>query len=393
MPYNIPPSVDEILPGQLYIGNLEAAMSTEIRQQRGISHIISVCPEFKSTGDVHLSIPIDDWEYEDLLVHLSKCCEFIQHALDHGGAVLVHCVMGISRSAAVVAAYLMKSKKLNPQEAIQSIKQHRPIVQPNYGFVKQLGIFADCAYDPKPTDLAYIAWKQKSVQATRNFLNRFIDTVSIIRGQLVLSSEMPTEPEQAEALLVDRGITHLLTLSPAKQPSFPASVKHHHVDIANAPWPGPSDELLFALPECCDFVREALSGGSGQVLVYSEIESKACAVVCAYLMSSRKISPTEACSLLEDELPLFDPSASFKRTLELFDSCGCAPTHDHPLVKEWMGTSLNDSQQHSTDTAVAVAETISEVAARMLSETGIDTRAFGQTLDAVQGNHSVAVKI
>lgn len=98
---------------------------------------------------------------------------------------------------------------------------------------------------------------------------------------------MPTEADQAEALLGDLGITHLLTLSPAEQPLLPPSVKHCHINMPIAvPWVGPSDALLVALPEGCDFIREALSDKSAQVLVYSEVESKACAVVCAYRKSS-----------------------------------------------------------------------------------------------------------
>jgi len=48
---------------------------------------------------------VDDFEYEDILVHLPQSCQFIQTALDEGGKVLVHCVMGVSRSATVVCAY------------------------------------------------------------------------------------------------------------------------------------------------------------------------------------------------------------------------------------------------------------------------------------------------
>jgi len=50
-------------------------------------------------------IPVQDSEYEDLLIHLPNACLFIETALSHGGKVLVHCVMGISRSATVVCAY------------------------------------------------------------------------------------------------------------------------------------------------------------------------------------------------------------------------------------------------------------------------------------------------
>jgi dual specificity phosphatase 12 len=52
-----------------------------------------------------MRIPVEDVDYEDLLIHLPSACQFIEEALRGGGNVLVHCVQGISRSAAVVAAY------------------------------------------------------------------------------------------------------------------------------------------------------------------------------------------------------------------------------------------------------------------------------------------------
>jgi protein tyrosine phosphatase len=64
-----------------------------------------VCPEYPSTGPNHLTIAVDDSEYENLLIHLPQTCRFMQDTLDEGGTVLVHCVMGVSRSTTVVAAY------------------------------------------------------------------------------------------------------------------------------------------------------------------------------------------------------------------------------------------------------------------------------------------------
>ena len=85
--------------------SLSAAVSLEQRSKLGITHIVSVCPEYPSTGPNHLTIPVQDSEYEDILIHLPMACRFVQTALDQGGRVLVHCVMGISRSTTVVAAY------------------------------------------------------------------------------------------------------------------------------------------------------------------------------------------------------------------------------------------------------------------------------------------------
>ena len=66
-----------------------------------------MCPDYPAEPEDnhHLCIPVQDSEFENLLVHLPIACRFIQDALDAGGKVLVHCVMGISRSATVICAY------------------------------------------------------------------------------------------------------------------------------------------------------------------------------------------------------------------------------------------------------------------------------------------------
>lgn len=45
---------------------------------------------------------------------------------------------GVSRSAAVVLGYLMSSNRLSLAEAMEVLRQARPCVKPNEGFLRQL---------------------------------------------------------------------------------------------------------------------------------------------------------------------------------------------------------------------------------------------------------------
>ncbi len=53
--------------------------------------------------------------------------------------------MGISRSATVVAAYLVATKKMAGTEAIAYLQKRRTVVSPNLGFRQQLDEYA-CKY-------------------------------------------------------------------------------------------------------------------------------------------------------------------------------------------------------------------------------------------------------
>lgn len=69
-----------------------------------------------------------------------------------GKKVLVHCKMGISRSAATVMAFAMKEYQMSLKEALAHVKGRRSVVNPNDGFIAQLrdyeGILkARCAFE------------------------------------------------------------------------------------------------------------------------------------------------------------------------------------------------------------------------------------------------------
>lgn len=92
-----------------------------------------------------------------------------------------------------------------------------------------------------------------------------------------LTSEFPTDFTQSQSLLLDLGITHFLSISPAKvPPCLPQVVHHHHITVGDS-----EEDLLLALPSTCAYIHKAVNAG-GLVLVHSTTESRACIAACAY---------------------------------------------------------------------------------------------------------------
>lgn len=61
-------------------------------------------------------------------------------------SVAVHCLVGMSRSATLVLAYLMRATRAPRDELLALIKERRAIVQPNPGFMSQLLTWGACGY-------------------------------------------------------------------------------------------------------------------------------------------------------------------------------------------------------------------------------------------------------
>ncbi|KAG6337220.1 hypothetical protein ID866_1850 [Astraeus odoratus] len=158
-------NVDEVIQSKLYLGNIHAAKSSRSLTERRITHVVSVCndsipAEVPESGIHHLRIPVEDVDFADLLIHLPAACQFIDQAISSGGAVLVHCYQGLTRSATVVAAYLMCTRKISTTQAMEAVREAREQVWFSAGSLEQLVLFELCRYQPTATDPHYIKWRQ-----------------------------------------------------------------------------------------------------------------------------------------------------------------------------------------------------------------------------------------
>ena len=172
----------------VYLCNLGVATNVDVLKAIGITHVVNCTPNSpfatkvssteRELDDSSLSqvetlqtlrIPIVDDADENIgnishpnsLLALCKRCtnsyqytlwtekyfsssvNFIRDAIESSeqNKVLVHCKHGQSRSASIVAAWLIATQGMTVEEAITYLKSCRPKVNPNLGFRMQLDTF------------------------------------------------------------------------------------------------------------------------------------------------------------------------------------------------------------------------------------------------------------
>nr|XP_057914711.1 dual specificity protein phosphatase 13-like [Doryrhamphus excisus] len=136
---------DEVWPN-LYLGDMFMSHDKYGLWMLGITHVLNashgkLCckgrDDFYGTTVKYYGVPSNDLPTFDISPFFYPAADFISQALTSGGRVLVHCAVGVSRSATLVLAYLMIHHHLSLTSAVQCV-QHKRWIFPNRGFLLQL---------------------------------------------------------------------------------------------------------------------------------------------------------------------------------------------------------------------------------------------------------------
>ncbi|XP_043910516.1 dual specificity protein phosphatase 14 [Protopterus annectens] len=125
----------------LYLSRGNVASNRNLLLCRGITCIINATielPNFNWPQFEYLKVPVADMPHAPLTLYFDIVSDKIHSVTKKHGATLVHCAAGVSRSASLCIAYLMKYHKVSLLEAYSWVKSRRPIIRPNIGFWRQL---------------------------------------------------------------------------------------------------------------------------------------------------------------------------------------------------------------------------------------------------------------
>jgi hypothetical protein len=133
---------------KLYIGSIHAAFNIDTLKELGVTHILNASgfPPMFPRAFSYLTVDLRDKEQAQILGCIPAANIFIESGLDEGGAVLIHCAGGRSRSAAFAMAFMMSTQHASFDDALAACVSARPVVAVNVGFQLQLRAYsaADC---------------------------------------------------------------------------------------------------------------------------------------------------------------------------------------------------------------------------------------------------------
>ncbi|KAF4142028.1 Dual specificity phosphatase catalytic domain-containing protein [Phytophthora infestans] len=136
---NVPVAVGAV--SGLFIGSYGAAINLEALRTSNITHILCVSPSLPLNFlemFTYLQLQVADLNSVRISEYFDEAFSFIDRALASEGNVLVHCFMGISRSATIILAYLIVRRDFSLADALHELRRVRPRAQPNSGFYQEL---------------------------------------------------------------------------------------------------------------------------------------------------------------------------------------------------------------------------------------------------------------
>nr|XP_042714069.1 protein phosphatase Slingshot homolog 3 isoform X2 [Chrysemys picta bellii] len=233
----------------LYLGSEWNAANLEELQRNRISHILNVTREIDNFFPAHftyLNVRLYDEEASQLLPYWKETYHFISAVRAQNLRVLVHCKMGVSRSASTVIAYAMKEYGWALERAYRHVQEQRPIVHPNPSFMKQLEFYQGILDASRHSSL----WEQKAGDSQWEDTVNGSDTgsdQSESEGSLcqeILSSEEEPGRQEEEPVTTPQYCFRPLREPPEEpaQPQAPAGGEGPQIWVQEAEEPGASDD-------------------------------------------------------------------------------------------------------------------------------------------------------
>jgi len=165
--------------GAVYVGSIQAATNEALLKSNGITHVVNCMRRRglnKVPGVSYYNFDIEQWHaaMPDAACHkpwlrvprtqesaaavlglFAPVFEFVQGAVDQGGACLIHCFAGAHRAGTTGVAFLMHKERLSVERAIEVAEKRRPVIDPKaYADLQELLLLLEEALGTRPRDPA-----------------------------------------------------------------------------------------------------------------------------------------------------------------------------------------------------------------------------------------------
>ncbi|MCJ1327125.1 hypothetical protein MMC10_003792 [Thelotrema lepadinum] len=160
----------------------------------------AVTPKHPDPEYIHLPWEHNSKVYEDWL----RVCELIDNRVMKGKRVLIHCQLGVSRSASLIVAYgLYKNPRLSPDEAREQAKRQSKFIDLNMHFMYELGDFKKLLAEKFPAPQV-----QKRPGGQMGLSRAMTESVLTVRHQPAADPMSPIADEAEEGSELDKTSPH-----------------------------------------------------------------------------------------------------------------------------------------------------------------------------------------
>lgn len=141
----------------IYLSGHKNASDLEFLSNNNFTHIINCAKDSKNFSPKnfqnfnYLNLSIEDDPGFAITDAIKTFIDFIENAnkASPSRKILVHCFEGISRAPSLLAAYLIWKLQISKESALKFIKEKRPCIEINLGFLYQLERWSKLCEDKK----------------------------------------------------------------------------------------------------------------------------------------------------------------------------------------------------------------------------------------------------